>query len=131
MKILLVENIAPCSYLFRNTLHEPEFSNHFSLQHMRTGEETLMFLRNLKNFRFAVSPDIIILDQELPDRTGHELIEGIREMAGVNEIPLIMIGNEIEPEHPFGAQPDEYYSRPTNREDVALLMEQAEGLMAV
>ena len=129
MKVLLVENIAPCTYLFRNTLHEDEFSELYSLQCMRSAGETLMFLRNMKKYRFAIKPDIIILDQELPDQTGYELIAAIREMPEINEIPLIMIGSEMNPQHPFGLTPDEYHQRPDSREDLILLLEQTEDML--
>lgn len=128
MKLLLVENIKESTYLFRNILNASNFNQRVSLQDMRKGEEAILFLRNLKNFRFAIPPDVLVVAQEMPGISCHETIAAIRELPGINEIPIVMIG-EKEPTHPFGAHPDAYFKRPKTEQELLTLVEEIESML--
>ncbi|MBV9152406.1 MAG: response regulator, partial [Alphaproteobacteria bacterium] len=57
-----------------------------------TGKEALSTIR-------TEAPDCIVLDLRLPDMSGFDLLEEIRDDAAVNEIPVIVFtGRELSPE---------------------------------
>lgn len=78
MRILLIENDARNTKLIRKTLR----ANSYAVDICSSGEESM--------YRIGVNDyDLIVLDIELPDKDGVELIEEIRT-AG-NETPIIIL----------------------------------------
>jgi two-component system, chemotaxis family, response regulator Rcp1 len=59
------------------------------------GSDALKFLRREPPFADAPRPDVIVLDLNLPIRSGHEVIEAIAPDPGLNTIPVAVLTTSI------------------------------------
>ena len=64
----------------RNTLHVAE-----------DGEEAMLFLNKEKPFAKAPTPDIILLDLNLPQKDGREVLEEIKTNDKLKRIPVVVL----------------------------------------
>ncbi len=64
----------------RNTLHVAE-----------DGEEAMLFLNKEKPFLNAPTPDIILLDLNLPQKDGREVLEEIKTDDKLKRIPVVVL----------------------------------------
>jgi len=64
----------------RNTLHVAE-----------DGEEAMLFLNKEKPFANAPTPDIILLDLNLPQKDGREVLEEIKTDDKLKRIPVVVL----------------------------------------
>jgi len=79
MEILLVEDGLTDA---RVTIHALRRSQiHHRLTLVRTVHEALMFLRCESVFRLAPHPDLLLLDMNLPDGSGVDILEAMLEMG--------------------------------------------------
>ena len=63
----------------------------------------------------AVNPDLVILDVMMPGMNGYEVCAEIRRSASYNNLPVLMISGNNEPERELGTsemEPTEYLSKP-------------------
>lgn len=61
------------------------------LQVVCDGEAALHFLRKEAGYQQAVTPDIILLDLNLPKINGREVLETMRQDDKLKEIPVIVL----------------------------------------
>ena len=64
----------------RNTLHVAE-----------DGEEAMLFLNKEKPFTNSPTPDIILLDLNLPQKDGREVLEEIKTDDKLKRIPVVVL----------------------------------------
>src|SRR5690606_32162926 len=64
----------------RNTLHD-----------VRDGEQALAFLRREGAFQTAPTPDLILLDLNLPRRDGREVLEDMKGDPSLKHIPVVVL----------------------------------------
>ena len=55
------------------------------------GEEAVRFLWGEDKFLGSSCPDIILLDWNLPKKTGHEILKEIKENSNLKNIPIIIL----------------------------------------
>lgn len=55
------------------------------------GEEAMCFLRKEENFSNAPRPDLILLDLNLPKKSGHEVLSEIKNDPFLKSIPVIIM----------------------------------------
>lgn len=61
------------------------------LHHVKNGLEALAFLRQIGAYRDASRPDLILLDLNLPGRSGHEILEEIKTDPTLRAIPVVVL----------------------------------------
>lgn len=61
-----------------------------TLHHVKSGLEALAFLRRIGEFRDAPRPDLVLLDLNLPGKSGHEVIEEIKGDRVLRGVPLVV-----------------------------------------
>ena len=61
------------------------------LHTVSNGEEVLAFLRREDPFTRAPVPDLILLDVNMPRKTGLEVLAEIKEHSGWKRIPVVML----------------------------------------
>jgi CheY-like chemotaxis protein len=87
--ILLVEDNPGDARLTREALQLSKVRN--ALHHARDGEEALDFLRREGRFATAPTPDMILLDLNLPRRDGREVLEEIKADPKLMHIPVVIL----------------------------------------
>ena len=89
VEILLVDDNIGDVVLTKEALKGAEFSNHVSV--VRDGIEALEFLRRMGKFASARTPDLILLDINMPRKNGCEVLQDIRADADLRLIPVVIL----------------------------------------
>ncbi len=87
--ILLVEDNLGDIELTREALKESKFNN--KLYVVNDGQEALDFLFKKGAFSKVITPDLILLDLNLPKKNGHEVLKEIKENKKLRRIPVVML----------------------------------------
>lgn len=87
--ILLIEDNPGDIRLTMEALKEGKIYN--SLSVMTDGEEGLLFLRKEGKYKDSVTPDIILLDLNLPKKDGREVLSEIKKDPLLKLIPVIVL----------------------------------------
>lgn len=82
MKVFLIDDDEDLVNIFSATLSKEGFETAFSL----TGEDGLARVKTEK-------PDIILLDQVLPDMAGNDILKSLKADEATKAIPVILLSN--------------------------------------
>ena len=89
IEILLVEDNPGDARLTREALSHSKVRN--NLHHARDGEEAMAFLRHEGPFSSAPTPDLVLLDLNLPRRDGREVLEDMKNDKQLMHIPVVIL----------------------------------------
>jgi two-component system, chemotaxis family, response regulator Rcp1 len=89
IEILLVEDNPGDVRLTKEALKEGKVRN--NLQVAEDGEEALEFLRRQGRHAQATRPDLILLDLNLPKKSGREVLEEIKADPELKRIPVVVL----------------------------------------
>jgi CheY-like chemotaxis protein len=89
VEILLVEDNPGDARLTREALALSKVRN--NLHHARDGEEAILYLRREGPYTSAPTPDLILLDLNLPRRDGREVLEDIKQDQALKHIPVVIL----------------------------------------
>ena len=89
IKILLVEDDPGDVVLTREELEEAPFRSDLSV--VEDGVEAMAFLRREGKYRKAPRPDVVLLDLNLPRKSGREVLAEIRQTPDLRDIPVIVL----------------------------------------
>lgn len=89
--ILLVEDNEGDILLIKEAFEERKVINKISV--VKDGEKAISFLNQEEEFTDAPVPDLIILDVNLPGKSGHEVLTHIKERNSLKHIPVIMLAS--------------------------------------
>jgi two-component system, chemotaxis family, response regulator Rcp1 len=89
MDILLVEDNPGDVRLTKEALSEGRISN--NLHVASDGIEAIEFLTKSGNFKNAITPDLVLLDLNLPKMNGFEVLEKIKNDEQLKSIPVIVL----------------------------------------
>ncbi len=89
VKILLVEDNEGDIVLTLEALKEAKVSN--GIEVVGDGEEALQYLRKEGRFKKAETPDLILLDINLPRLGGKEVLAEIKKDKDLMIIPVVML----------------------------------------
>ena len=87
--ILLVEDNQGDARLVREALHEAGATS--ALEHVLDGYEALAFLRREGAHAAAPRPDLILLDLNLPRKSGREVLAEIKTDVILRRIPVVVL----------------------------------------
>lgn len=88
-EILLVEDNEGDIELTKEAFEEAKFRN--NLHVAEDGDIALDYLFKRNGYENAITPDIILLDLNLPSTDGREVLELIKQDAVLKRIPVIML----------------------------------------
>jgi two-component system response regulator len=88
-QILLVEDSPTDVELTTEALAEGRVANQLHI--VRNGEDALRFLRQEDEFADAPTPDIVLLDWNLPRMDGGEVLSAIRSDPALTHIPVVVL----------------------------------------
>lgn len=89
INILLVEDNEGDILLTTEALEEGKIIN--ELQVVKDGHEAILMLNKQGIYEKSLSPDLILLDVNLPKKSGHEVLQYIKESPDFKHIPVIML----------------------------------------
>ena len=87
--LLVVDDDPGDILLLQETCRELDLDFRFEV--CRDGEEAWRFLTRGPGFESAPRPDLVLLDLNLPKRTGRELFAQIREHDGLRKVPVVVL----------------------------------------
>jgi chemotaxis family two-component system response regulator Rcp1 len=87
--ILMVEDNPGDARLTREALKESKVCN--NLHHVRDGVEAMEFLRKEGEFASAPTPDIILLDLNLPRKDGRQVLAELKAIPHLKHIPVVVL----------------------------------------
>ncbi|CAN5362657.1 response regulator [soil metagenome] len=87
--ILLVEDNEGDIYLTREAVEESKIINKLSV--IKNGSDVMDFLHKKKTFADAETPDLILLDLNLPKKNGLEVLAEIKGSDEFKMIPVVML----------------------------------------
>ncbi len=87
--LLLVEDNEGDILLTKEALEERNIINELSV--VKDGKEAILFLLREGIYSGVKMPDIILLDINLPKKSGHEVLEFIKGHDDIKHIPVIML----------------------------------------
>lgn len=87
--ILLVEDNKGDILLIEEAFEEAKLVNQISI--ITDGEKAIHFLQKKGEYRDENTPDLIILDVNLPRKNGHEVLKFIKTHDSLKHIPVIML----------------------------------------
>lgn len=89
VNILLVEDNEGDIILTTEAFKDMNLENTISI--VRDGEEALRFLKKQEEHLEAPTPQLILMDINLPGMDGKELLDRIKKDAALKEIPVVML----------------------------------------
>jgi CheY-like chemotaxis protein len=89
IQILLVEDNLADVELTLEALEEAKFANDVHV--IRDGAEALEYLKGSEGAEGFTRPDLIILDLNLPKRSGHEVLAGLKTDPKLRRIPVAIL----------------------------------------
>lgn len=87
--ILLIEDNEGDILLTMEAFEDAKIHNKISIA--RDGQEALLFLDKEGKHADAESPDLVLLDVNLPKKNGHEVLQYIKGSEKLKHIPVIML----------------------------------------
>lgn len=89
IEILLVEDNPGDVRLTQEVLKEGKVQNKLSI--VENGVQALSFLRKEKEYADAPTPDLILLDLNLPKKDGREVLLDIKKDTELKKIPVVVL----------------------------------------
>jgi CheY-like chemotaxis protein len=89
IEILLVEDDPGDELITREAFEHNKLKNNLHVAH--DGEEGLDFLYRRGRFGDAPRPDLILLDLNLPKKSGHEVLAEVKADPALRKIPIVVL----------------------------------------
>lgn len=127
IQILLVEDNDGDILLISEALEEGRILN--ELQIAKDGQEAISLLTKTGEYIDAITPDIILLDINLPKKNGHEVLKYIKNNASLKQIPVIMLTTSSTPRDVVEAYREHancYITKPVGGSDFLTVISQIE-----
>jgi two-component system, chemotaxis family, response regulator Rcp1 len=87
--VLLVEDDPGDVLIAQEALKESRLESHLTV--VPDGVEALAYLRRENGYADAERPDLILLDLNLPRKTGHEVLEEVKSDPELRRIPIVVL----------------------------------------
>jgi len=118
LNILIVEDNEGDVLLVREALRETRIE--FNLKHLSDGEQALAYLSNRAKLFESDSPDLVLLDLNLPKRDGWEVLQVLRLSPNLDHVPVVILSSSNAPEdlrRAAGIDSLIYIRKPSNLEE--------------
>lgn len=128
IEVLLVEDNAGDIRLAQEALREGRVCNRLSI--VRDGVEALAFLRREGTYGDAPRPDIILLDLNLPKKSGFEVLAEVKADPDLRRIPIVVLTtSEAEQDiiRSYDLHANCYITKPVDFEQVITAMREVNG----
>lgn len=89
VEILLIEDSLGDVTLTKKALNKSKLINNLNV--VADGEEAIAYLHKERQYRNAVRPDLILLDLNLPKKSGQEVLREIKSDKDLKRIPVVIL----------------------------------------
>jgi CheY-like chemotaxis protein len=96
LDFLLVEDDPGDVMIAREALKESQLESRLTV--VPDGDAALAYLRRENEYEAATRPDLILLDLNLPGRTGHEVLAEVKADSTLRKIPVVVLTTSGAPE---------------------------------
>lgn len=113
--VLVVDDNEADVYLTTTALRDARISNNVHV--VADGEQAIAFLNHEGTYAYAPSPDLVLLDLNLPKKDGFEVLEEMRADAHLRNVPVIVVSGSaraIDIAHAYDLQIVGYLVKPLN-----------------
>lgn len=117
MEVLLVEDNLGDAFLTRECFSDIPFP--INLHHVEDGEQCLDFLRKAGPFGDAPTPDLILLDLNMPRMDGRQVMAEIAADERLRHLPVVILTTSAAREdvdHMYGLRCSSYIVKPLDLE---------------
>lgn len=90
MRILLVEDNPDHVFITRRALRDAH-EGQVTLDHVEDGQAAIDYLFRRGDYADAVRPDLVLLDLHLPNRSGLEVLQEIKQSPELRRIPVVVL----------------------------------------
>ncbi len=123
INILLIEDNEGDILLTKEALLEGDILK--ELHVVKDGWEALLYLEKKEKYTSSITPDLILLDINLPKLNGFEVLKKIKSNSNINHIPVIILStssssNDIN--QCYKNQANCYISKPVDADDFSKLI---------
>lgn len=119
-RVLLVEDSPTDAMMIREILSQANAPHRLYV--VEDGMQALEFLRREGAYRDAPRPDLILLDLQLPRKSGQEVLAEIKADESLRTIPVVVLSSsraDTDVVAAYGAFANSYVSKPIDYEDFA------------
>ena len=123
MEILLVEDNPADIRFTEEVLKETEIKNRLHVT--VDGMDALEFLRREGKYAGVPKPDIILLDLNMPKKSGLEMLADIQDDDDLRNIPVVILTTSDgvqDINHSFGLSAKSYITKPIDAERVGIVL---------
>lgn len=128
VNLLIVEDNPADAELLVEHLNQSRFLTELQIVH--DGQKAMDYLRGKAPFRNATSPDLVLLDLNLPRLSGHEVLAAIKSDVQLKRMPVVVLSSsqaEQDVVRSYDLQASAYIVKPF---DLAGFRELVKGLEA-
>ena len=128
VEILLVEDNPGDVELTREAFKQSKINNNIHVA--KDGEQALDFLRKQGTFTGVTTPDIVLLDLNLPKKDGRHVLEEVKQDEALRRIPVVIMTSsksEQDVVKTYDLHANSYLIKPVNLEKFAEVVEAIEN----
>jgi len=88
---------------------------------VENGVEALAYLRRQGAYHAAPTPDLVLLDLNLPKQAGHELLATVKNDAALRSIPVVVLTSskaDADVERTYAAGANAYVTKPADLDEL-------------
>lgn len=127
IELLLVEDNPADVKLLKLGLEQAKIANH--LQVVGDGVEAMAYLRGEPPHSNARRPDLILLDLNLPKKSGHQVLDEIKSDPALRSIPVVILTSSedrVDVERTYQSHANCYISKPVGLEGFLTILQSIE-----
>lgn len=132
VNILLIEDAEPDVFLVREALKNAGLN--FELNVVDDGEKAIEFIDRLDANRADSCPELVLLDLNLPKRTGDQILEHMRHSDRCKDIPVVVVTSSDSPRDKAAASrlgATRYFRKPSRLDEFMRLGSMVRELVGV
>jgi two-component system response regulator len=115
IEVLMAEDNGDDIALMMATLEDMKI--HINVSVVRDGVEALEYLHGQGKYSSAVTPDLILLDLNMPRKDGREVLEEIKQDDNLKRIPVVVLTTsdaEVDVLNAYDLHANCYITKPVN-----------------
>ena len=89
IEVLLVEDDPGDVLMTQEAFHDYKIANNLNV--VTNGEDAIAYLRKQGPFAHVTTPDLVLLDLNLPRRDGREVLREVKADAELRRIPIVVL----------------------------------------